>query len=246
MKPRNLISILSVIAMVMILSGFAHAALTPQTVTITLGPATVGVSSQTATLNVRVDNPGEIAGAAFTVKYNTAELTLTNVTSTFFDTFANQLANAPIPYTSVEVGGEVYDQPLIQGDGIDDAGTTSVMVAAARGQAGETQTTLFTLTFNVLPDPKNAGDTYDVTIIPSVINNTDAGYDANGEAIPMLVAADTDMNAPLTEAFSAIPVTSESITGTIMVVGEAVAEGGGAAPAAGDDGGSGCFISTLQ
>jgi hypothetical protein len=74
-------------------------------------------------------------------------------------------------------------------------------------EAGDTNTTLFTLTFNA----SNAinGIDYTVNIVPSVISNTAAGYDSNGETIPLLVG-DTG-NDNLSLAFPPL-VTAESIS----------------------------------
>ena len=170
----------------------------------------------TVQIPITVDDPSAIAGAAFTVTYDSANLTLTNVGSAFFDTFTNQWIALdpqpdPLPPDSVEVGGQPYDQPLILNDV---AGGT--MIAAARCQSGETSLTLFTLTFTV--DITTPFGDYTINIIPSNINNTYAGYDVGGENIPYLVGA-IDGEADLTQAFPVIEVTQLN-SGALTVQGD--------------------------
>jgi len=199
-------------------SGFAEAQTTATGVDLALTSPTVDASQNTTvTMDVTVSDPSQIAGAAFTVLYDTEDLTLTDVQSTFFDTFANQFTAVNPGYTgqdSVTVGEETYNQPVVKGPEMMDMGT---MIAGARVQAGETaNTTLFTLVFNV----ENAfNGIYRIGIMPSMINNTDAGYSAMGEPIPMLVGA-TDAT-DLSLAYPEIPVNSPDtgIYGTLTVSG---------------------------
>ncbi|MEA3417724.1 MAG: CFI-box-CTERM domain-containing protein [Thermodesulfobacteriota bacterium] len=210
MKPiKKIFSIFSILALMLFMAGAVSAQ-----VTLDIGSETVDASvNNTVSVNVTVDNPSQIAGAAFTVLYDTEDLTLTSVTSTFFDTFANQ----GITPTSVIVGGETYTQPLVTND-IPETNTMmgGTMIAAARVQAGATNTTVFTLTF----DLTNAfNGTYPIMIVPSTINNPDAGW--NGEASPMLVGA-LDPSIPPESAFPEIPVNMPPdgpIAGSITVTG---------------------------
>jgi len=70
------------------------------------------------TLPVTVDSPGDIVGAAFTLTYNNQYLTLIDIQSSFFDTFANQWASIvppphPMPPIQITVGSIGYTQPLL-------------------------------------------------------------------------------------------------------------------------------------
>lgn len=140
---------------------------------------------ETVTLPITVDHPGDIVGAAFTLTYNSQYLTLIDVQSNFFDTFANQWSSIvpqpnPMPPTQISVGGINYSQPLLYSQ--INSGT---MIAAARVQAGATVTTLFQIQFRV--DSTIPGDIYPVSIVQSSIKNTAAGYYIEGELIPLLL-----------------------------------------------------------
>jgi len=208
MRSARTITLLSVLAIMLIAAPNAFA------VVLSVGNDSCDQGA-TVQIPITVDAPSAIAGAAFTATYDSANLTLTNVGSTFFDTFANQWIALdplpdPLPPDSVEVGGQLYVQPLILNDV---AGGT--MIAAARCQSGETSITLFTLTFTV--DINAPLGDYTINIIPSNINNTDAGYDAGGEDIPYLIGA-IDGEADLTQAFPVIEVTQVN-SGALTVQG---------------------------
>ena len=221
MKPiKKIFSIFLVFVLTLFMAGAVSAQVSP--VTLNIGSETVDASgtNKTVSVDVTVDDPSQIAGAAFTVLYDTEDLTLNSVTSTFFDTFANQ-GITPI---SVTVGDEPpYYQPLVTNDIAEGTNMPmgGTMIAAARVQAGETtNSTLFTLTFDV----SNAfNGIYPIIIVPSTINNPDAGW--NGEASPMLVG-DTG-STDLTLAFPEIPVnmpTDGPLTGSITVIGSTNSE----------------------
>ena len=173
-------------------------------------------SGDTVEVDITVDDPETIAGAAFTITYDNTRLNLDSITSDFFDTFANQwaaLSPAPDPYpaTSVEVDGVTYYQPLIKNEI-----TGGMAIAAARcmpaGAGGVT--TIFTLTFSLI----NGADSgrYAVDIIATVLNNEDAGYDAGGEAIAMVVGADLDKDPTEEGAFPELtPATADPDAGSV-------------------------------
>ncbi len=165
-----------------------------------------GGAVTTVDVEITVDDPTEIAGAAFTVVYDTSALDLTRISSEFFDTFANQfLPIAPGAPTSVTIDSVDYDQPLLAGNEINQTGT---MVAGARVLAGGINPVLFTLTFDI----SNATDgKYNITRQPSVINNA-TGSDTS---LPRLVGTDTN-EADLTQAFAEVSVDSIS-SGNITV-----------------------------
>ena len=138
-------------------------------------------------VEVRVDNAATVAAAAFTVTYDTTNLTLRTqnpITSSFFGTFVQQ--NLLTDPADVTVPGDTtrYYSPLVN-----NAVSRGTMIAAARienGSAGEA--TIFTLYFELSGSP----GTYPISIVPTVLSNTDAGYSASGEAIPLLVGIGTD------------------------------------------------------
>lgn len=128
----------------------------------------------------------QIAAAAFTISYNTDILTLTQVESSFFDTFLNQWNNLvpvpdPLPPTSVIVNGQTYTQPLLF-----NTAEGKTLFVGARVKSG-TPSTLFTLHFTV--DASAHPGVYPVSISPIISNNVYAGYDETGESIPVLVGS---------------------------------------------------------
>lgn len=134
------------------------------------------------TLEVRVDDASVIAGASFTITYDTANLLLSDVSSTFFDTFVNQSIPTPNDQGYVTVDTDNYSSPLV-----DNPVATGSMLAAARVNNGTgTDATLFILSFELIG---NTG-TYPVSIVQSVISNVAAGYPEAGEGIPFLVGID--------------------------------------------------------
>ena len=64
-------------------------------------------------IEVRVDDASAIAGASFTVTYDTANLTLASVESNFFDTFVNQNIPTPSDQGFVTVDSTDYYSPLV-------------------------------------------------------------------------------------------------------------------------------------
>ena len=133
---------------------------------------------------IRVDDATMVAGAAFTVTFDAVNLDLTGVSSAFFGTFADQ----GISPTSVTVDTVTYYSPLVS-----NPVTKGAMLAAARTSNGTgTQVPLFTLTFLV----KGSTGTYPISIVPSNVSNTAAGYAATGELIPSLIGIDAGIYPP--------------------------------------------------
>jgi hypothetical protein len=182
-----------------------------QTITMTVAEECAAAGA-TATLAVSVDDPTDISGAAFTVTYDGEFLTLIDLQSDFFDTFANQWAQIdpppdPQPPDSVEVDGQLYVQPLLSND-ITDA----TLIAAARVQGGASEPVLFRLTFAV--DPAAPQGSYPVTIVQTILDNAAAGYPGGGEAVPILTAGDP--NEPdLSLAFT--PLDTATVAGAVTV-----------------------------
>jgi hypothetical protein len=179
MRWKNSLSVFALTAMILS-STMAGAAVKTLSVSHALGEPGASVI-----VDITVDNAAEIAGASFTVTYEKAKLTLTNVESNFFGTFLAQGITNP---STVVVDGITYDNPLVHNS---TAGAAGSMIAAARKDNGTgLNRTLFTLTFHI-----NETATFGVTpitIVSSIINNVTAGYSASGEAIPLLVGMGSD------------------------------------------------------
>lgn len=160
-----------------------------------------------------------VAGAAFTVVFDDTVLTNANITSDFFGTFQSQLTTANPNYTGpTEADG--YDKPLV-----DNAlSGTGVAVAAANVQAQAIESGEGTVIFylNGTVSSNAAIQDYEIRIIPTELNNTNAGYDAAGENIDLLIGAGENIADPADPAafpvlLSAAGHDSASSSGTLSV-----------------------------
>jgi hypothetical protein len=148
-------------------------------VTLTISDAEVNASlSNSAAVDITVDDLSEIVGAAFTLTYNTQALKLVAVESDFFAPFIDQFSELPgagTPFVNPQDGktyvpvtvdsntvyipaeeiidGENFIQPLMIGPET----ATGLSIVAARVVAGEQNNhTLFRLTFDVSNAPAGA------------------------------------------------------------------------------------------
>lgn len=183
------------ILLLALLLGLAtHAA----AMTITAGPATQAPNGKRL-LPITLSDLGKtpvtsVAGTAFTLTYDTAALNLESVTSEFFAPFKEQFAKAktqPLPEIP-----PLQKTPVIWNE-IDGTGAA---IAGARCIATSETTTLFRLTFSLKPGA-NANALYPIRIRPTTLNDTDAGYAAKGETIPVLLAADATQAIDSPEAY---------------------------------------------
>jgi hypothetical protein len=206
MKALKLWAALAVTAIMVLAASSALA------VTMTVGTGS-GSADQAVQIPITVDDPVGVAGAAFTIQYDTNALSVI-VSSDFFDTFANQWVGTPgegqAP-TSVVVDGVTYYQPLIENE----VSGTGMRVAAARCTAEDnpSKTTLFTLTVSL-----NVGSdftTYPISIVSTVLDNTDAGYDPAGETVPMLIGSDLSKEVTDPAAFPIILDPPNAIGSTV-------------------------------
>ncbi len=162
-----------------------------------------------------------LAGAAFTVEFNDTIITNANITSEFFETFETQLKSVD-PDHAGPFEADGYEKPLVDNA----VSGTGVSVAAAR--VGEKAidsaapgTVIFYLNGTISQDAV-VDDTYDVRIVPTVLDNTNAGYDAAGEEIDLLIGADETITDPAaTDAYpillSAANHDAESSKGTLTI-----------------------------
>lgn len=184
---------------------------------LTVGTGT-GATNETVQIEITVSNSENVAGAAFTLTIDN-NITLTGIQSTFFDIFENQWNEIvpvpnPFPPISVDVGGTIYTQPLITNTIIPET-----MVSAARclpAQAAN-NVVLFTLWFE-LKAGSPAG-TYSVGITPTILNDSDAGYDKNGEPTPVLIGADLTKEVTDPLAFPVLLDPNDGSVGGTLVGG---------------------------
>ncbi len=156
----------------------------------TLQAETITVSNQTAGpgdnvyVTISLDTPDSVQGAAFTVSYDTDYLTLTAVTSPFFKTFEQQWNEMtsppdPLPPLQVIIDGVTYDRPFVF-----NAVPGGIMMAAAKVEAGGNENRLLILEFALASDIPDG--TFPVSVSTSFINNSGAGYSADGQGVPIL------------------------------------------------------------
>ncbi len=146
------------------------------------------------TIKVNVDNAQYIAGAAFTITYDTVSLTLDSIESGFFQTFVLQIPTETECFT---LGDDVYCSPIV-----DNTVSTGTMLAAATVNRGELGIdSLFDLEFGFKEDAL-PGE-YSIAIEQSKIFNPSAGYGptdgdpiTDAEPIDMLVGIDDNGGYP--------------------------------------------------
>ena len=142
-----------------------------------------------------VDDATGLAGAAFTVDFDDTIITNANITSDFFETFETQLTSVD-PNHAGPFEADGYNKPLV--DNV--VSGTGVSVAAARvGEKAIDSTAPGTVIFylnGTISQDAEVGDTYDIKIVPTSLDNTNAGYDASGEEIDLLIGADATIIDP--------------------------------------------------
>ena len=190
-------------------------------VTLTVGSET-GATDQTLTIPITVSNAETIAGAAFTITYGSA-LSVT-VNSDFFDTFYSQF-NALDTTEPPDPNGGEYGHSIFQvtgGDPIEIPAvvdtknyyqplitnpiSTGMRIAAARCTPAPEETDAVLFTLNVSLNAGQSAGAYPITIIPTVLNNTAAGYDTEGEPIHFLIGSNPELPPTDPGAFPVIPV----------------------------------------
>jgi len=213
MKPRRpLILTIAVSAIVCLISS-AYAGVNLSVVADNLD-ATDGID-----IPISADSPVGIAGAAFTITYDTGALSVT-VSSDFFGTFAEQFTGITCPDppytggqcpTSVTIDSQSYDQPLVHNNV-----SVGTRIAAARATPADASNAEL---FNLFVQCNVGADTgpHTIGLEQTLINNVDAGYPPEGENIPYLVGSLPD-EPDLTKAFPVIAVDSISI-GTVTCGG---------------------------
>lgn len=191
--------------------GVLNASSADKTLSVLTGTGDGSVTAsagESVELNVVIDDASTVAGASFTVTYDTANLSLNSVGSSFFGTFVDQEIPTPADQGYVNFDGTDYYSPLVEN------GTSAgSMLAAARVDNGTgTNVVLFQLSFTVI----GSAGTYPVSITQSVINNTDAGYSASGETIPFLIGIGSEGDYPshgVTEINPALVVVIADVDG---------------------------------
>lgn len=138
------------------------------------------VADDSFSVEVIVDDAAIVAGASFTVAYDTSVLTLASVESLFFDTFVSQGIPTPGNQEYVTVDTVDYYSPLVANEVV---GTGSMLAGARLGNGEGQNQVLFTLNFA----PVGTIGARTISITQSTINNTDAGYAPEGEKIPYMV-----------------------------------------------------------
>ncbi len=198
MKTNKMIAVVAIVAMMAFTASVAFAADSPVELELE--------DKGNGTVDIVATGDGNVAGAAFTVVPGDG-LTITSVSSTFFDAF-------------VEGAVEGYPSPLTTNPEThlkanETAGSMKIAAARAEGKDVTAGETLFTLT--VAGDD----DTYNISIEATILNNTDAGYDAVGEPVDLLIGAD-DGTYPVMLAASDVEdnVTAGSVTVTSCILGD--------------------------
>lgn len=226
MKFKHLICQLIAI----LLAGTGVWAASPAPVTLTVENATCDMSTGKVSVDISVDAPEAIMGAAFTVQYDTRHLDLQTVDSTFFDSFKNQFEAAKAinrDLTEVTVGKATHTRPLVVGDEVAALGGTRIAAVRVRPETRD-NTPLFTLGFTVRN--ARADQSFPIKIVPSVVTNEAAGYPGKGEALPMLIGQTQEKEFPALEIgkvveghITFVDTSKTRISGTLAMGGKPVA-----------------------
>lgn len=169
-------------------------------------------------LNVKVDSTTGIAGSAFTIEYNDALVTppgisaeglSDGITSTLFTLFTDSRTPPGDPATAIPMrAGPVTGAAKIALSGANIDTTT--------GGAKTNLGILFTLKFTVKNDAA-IGGTPQFILHQTVLNNTAAGYPAEGAAIPLLVGAVASNHDDWGDLTKAFPVLLPTLQTPIIV-----------------------------
>lgn len=174
-QSRIRITLITALSSILLLSTFANAADKVISIVSETDLSTINVvEGDYFTVQIKVDDASVIAGAAFTVTYDTANLFLNDIVSTYFQTFDAQVLNTP---EQDETGGYItVDSVKYYSPQVVNPTPTGSMLAAARFDNGSgIDVLLFTLTFQATG---NSG-VYPISATQSVITNTNAGYTAD-------------------------------------------------------------------
>jgi hypothetical protein len=170
---------------------------------------------------VTVSDPVGIAGAAFTLSYDTTKLSVTNVTSSFFGTFSSMGYDSTDGLSDGKV--DTYSSPVVVNPA---EGGKITKIAAARPTGGTAAdgTTLFTLTVDIIDATAETGATFPITITPTTLSNEAAGYNKDGEPIDLIIKEDYTAALSKTDATAAGNITAGTVTkGTTYTKGDPVA-----------------------
>ncbi|MFT5697856.1 MAG: hypothetical protein ACI8ZB_000710 [Desulforhopalus sp.] len=184
--------LLSALGSMFLLSTFTNAAEKVISVVSATDLNTINVvEGDIFTVQIKVDNASVIAGAAFTVTYDTTNLSSNEVTSTYFGTFDAQVIDTPeedgtVGYITVD--SVKYYSPQV----VNPISTGSMLAAVRIDNGSGEDALLFTLTFQAT----GSSGVYPISVTQSVITNTSAGYTADPDDvdnnIPFFVGIDGD------------------------------------------------------
>jgi hypothetical protein len=161
-------------------------------VTLTVGDA-MGGPGESVQITIEVDDPSQIAGVAFTMVYDTGELSLEAVDdSSFFDLFVK---------------------------GPETAGLGTPVSGALRA-VGAARKTLLVLRFRIKTDTESAsgevtGD-YPIAIVPSRVSLTEAGY-TTVVSLPFVTGLDPGKD-PFAQPGEAFPVLTLAAEAGVLAV----------------------------
>jgi len=206
------------IAIFTVMAFAATGAFAATKLTVANATGTTGIS-----VPITVSDPVGIAGAAFTLSYDTTKLSVTNVTSSFFGTFTS-MGYDNNDGLSTDGKIDIYSSPVVVNPPAEDGKITKIAAARPTGGTAADGTTLFTLTVDVIDTTAAAGATFPITIKATTLNNTAAGYSADGEEIDLLIKEDYTPALSKTDAAAAGNITAGTITkGTTYTKGDPVA-----------------------
>ena len=174
-------------------------------------------------LNIVVDDVTGIAGCAFTLTYPADSLTAPEISTepstlglpvnsseiTSFFTFTQDNTTYQTHRENVNITGNV-GKISFSGASID---TTT-----GGAKSGSGSTVLFKVKFTVKSDAPLRND-HTISLLPTTLNNTQAGYSAEGETVPVLIGAVDKNNVNWNTLTAAFPVLLQTISGITKTFG---------------------------
>jgi hypothetical protein len=136
-----------------------------------------------------------VAGIAFTVSFDPTELSVA-ASSDYFTDFETQFSGTTAP-TSVSVGGVLYTSPIVSNNITSGTTQQGLAVAAALADPADPGSAYELLSLDVSLVAGNPPGDYGITIVPTLIDNADAGWDSEESNLVIGVSGTSDFSTIL-------------------------------------------------
>jgi len=193
-----------------------------QAYTLTLEPTSDGSTTKTAFfkdtgesiyLNIVVDNASAIAGCAFTLTYPAYALTAPEITSDGLPVNTNEITSLfGFTFTQNSTTYQTNRQYATVDGSTGKIYFSGAAINTTTGGAKYTSGSMVLFTVKFTPIATAAVMGYTFTLTPTTLTNTQAGYSAGGEAVPVLVGAVAKTSANWNTLSAAYPVLLQTMS----------------------------------